>query len=62
MLVTKFRLIGKSAGTDDAASIYSYLLNVDTGDTIELLNFTQQYQAQQIGQQNTTNITTARKL
>ena len=31
----------KSAGTDDAASIYAYLLNVDTGDTIELINFTQ---------------------
>ena len=31
----------KSAGTDDAASIYAYLLNVDTGATIELINFTQ---------------------
>ena len=28
----------KSAGTDDAASIYAYLLDVDTGDTIELID------------------------
>jgi len=31
----------KSAGTDDAASIYAYLLDVDTGDTIELIDYTQ---------------------
>ena len=31
----------KSAGTDDAASIYAYRLDVDTGDTIELIDYTQ---------------------
>jgi len=31
----------KSAGTDDAASIYAYLLDVDTGDTVELIDYTQ---------------------
>ena len=31
----------KSAGTNDAASIYGYLLNVANGNTIELINDTQ---------------------
>ena len=35
----------KAVGDNDAFDVYSYLLNVDTGDTIELLNETQQYQA-----------------
>ena len=45
MLVTKSSLIGKRLVTDDAFDVYAYLLNVDTGDTIELINFTQAYQA-----------------
>lgn len=32
----------KASGDNDAFDVYSYLLNVDTGDTIELLNETQQ--------------------
>jgi len=35
----------KASGDNDAFDIYSYLLNVDTGDTIELLNETQQFKA-----------------
>ena len=35
----------KASGDNDAFDVYSYLLNVDTGDTIELLNETQQYKA-----------------
>ena len=50
----------KSAGTDDAASIYAYLLNVDTGATIELINFTQSTDGVTTDwAKNTTNITTA---
>ena len=50
----------KSAGTDDAASIYAYLLNVDTGDTVELINFTQATDGVTTDwAKNTTNITTA---
>ena len=42
-----------SAGTDDAASIYAYLLNVDTGATIELINFTQSTdESQRTGQKH----------